>query len=40
MRERGLWVLGVKGKILMVDLPHWLRAEFDGLFKLFFGVPV
>ena len=31
-------VLGVKGKILSIDLPHELRAKFDILFELLFGL--
>ena len=31
-------VLGVKDKILTVDLPHELSAKFDSLFKLPFGL--
>jgi hypothetical protein len=30
--------LGVKGKILAVDLPHKLGAKFNCLFKLLFGL--
>jgi hypothetical protein len=29
-------VLGVKGKVLAIDLPHELRAKFNGLFELLF----
>jgi hypothetical protein len=31
-------VLGVKGKVLAIDLPHELRAKFNGLFELLFGL--
>ena len=31
-------VLGVKDKILTIDLPHELRAKFNSLFKLLFGL--
>jgi hypothetical protein len=30
-------VLGVKDKILPIDLPHELRAKFDRLIELLFG---
>ena len=32
--------LGVKGKILKVDLPHKLGAKFNCLFELLFGLAV
>ena len=31
-------ILGVKDKILAVDLPHELRAKFNSLFELLFGL--
>jgi hypothetical protein len=31
-------LLGIKNKILTVDLPHKLRAKFDSLFELLFGL--
>jgi hypothetical protein len=31
-------VLGVKDKILTIDLPHELRAKFNSLFELLFGL--
>ena len=39
-----LWVvgpsraLGVKGKILSINLPHELHAEFNSLFEFLFGL--
>jgi hypothetical protein len=37
----GVWpsrVPGVKRKILSIDLPHELRAKFNGLFEFLFGL--
>jgi hypothetical protein len=36
-RERST-SLGVKDKILAIDLPHELRAKLDSLFELLFGL--
>jgi hypothetical protein len=32
------WALSIKGRILIVDLSHELRAKFNCLFELLFGL--